>query len=110
MYTQFRDLMIARGQYIAPVPENIIPGSDMAGEIIALGEHVNSQNWKLGDRVCANFTQDHLSGDLTPEAMKTGLGGGIDGVLTEYQTFPAYVGILYVGDRGHSLTRLSSRS
>lgn len=88
---QFRDNMIANGQYIAPTPENIIPCSDMAGEIVAVGQGVKPDQWKIGDRVCANFTQDHVNGDLTPAVQKTALGGSLDGVLTEYQTFPAYV-------------------
>ena len=63
----------------------------MAGEIVALGEDVNPNLWKVGDRVSANFTQDHVDGDLTPEAQVTALGGSLDGGLAEYQTFPAYV-------------------
>ncbi|KAG6917103.1 hypothetical protein DXG01_003923 [Tephrocybe rancida] len=60
----------------------------MAGEIVSIGEGVN--NWKVGDRVCANFSTDHLYGDPTPESLKTSLGGPIHGVLTEFRTFPAY--------------------
>ena len=59
----------------------LVPCSDMAGEVIAVGEDV--KQWKKGDRVCANFTLDHLHGDLTPAAMPTALGGKYDGVLTE---------------------------
>lgn len=65
----------------------------MAGEIVALGEDVNPNLWKVGDRVSANFTQDHIDGDLTPEIQLTALGGQIDGCLTEYRTFPAYVSL-----------------
>lgn len=86
--------MIVNGEYISPTPENIIPCSDMAGEIVSVGERVNTEEWKVGDRVCANFTQDHVGGDLTPATQKTALGGGIDGVLAEYQTFPTYVSYL----------------
>ena len=63
----------------------------MAGEIVELGEDVNPNQWKVGDRVSANFTQDHIDGDLTPEVQLTALGGQIDGCLTEYKSFPAYV-------------------
>ena len=71
----------------------------MAGEIVELGEDVNPNQWKVGDRVSANFTQDHIDGDLTPEVQLTALGGQIDGCLTEYKSFPAYVSsslILYL--------------
>ncbi|KAI0689391.1 NAD-P-binding protein [Cytidiella melzeri] len=86
----FRDLLIAKGHYIAPTPANLIPCSDMAGEIVAIGGGVKPDLWKVGDRVCANFTLDHIDGDLTPKAQATALGGSIDGCLTEYRTFPAH--------------------
>ncbi|KAI0085551.1 NAD-P-binding protein [Irpex rosettiformis] len=86
----FRDLLIVKGNYGLPVPKDVIPTSDMAGEIVALGEDVNPSVWKIGDRVAANFTQDHIDGDLTPEVQMTALGGQIDGCLTEYKNFPAY--------------------
>jgi NADPH:quinone reductase-like Zn-dependent oxidoreductase len=50
---QFRDLMVAQGKYPLGMKENVVPGSDMAGTIVAVGDGV--QNWKQGDRVCANF-------------------------------------------------------
>ncbi|KAJ7207328.1 alcohol dehydrogenase superfamily protein [Mycena haematopus] len=81
---QFRDLMIANGIYPEKLPENLVPGSDMAGEIIAVGAEVNE--WKVGDRVCANFLQAKIHKD-SPTAK--GLGGPVHGVLTEYRTFPA---------------------
>jgi len=60
----------------------------MAGEIIALGGDVS--DWKVGDRVCANFSE-HLYGDTTIAIINTSLGGQAHGVLTQYRTFPAYV-------------------
>lgn len=84
-------MLIVKGQYGLPVPKDVIPTSDMAGEIVELGEDVNPKQWKVGDRVSANFTQDHIDGDLTPEVQLTALGGQIDGCLTEYKSFPAYV-------------------
>ncbi|KAF7369874.1 Alcohol dehydrogenase superfamily protein [Mycena sanguinolenta] len=81
---QFRDLMVAHGTYPETLPENLVPGSDMAGEIIAVGAEVN--DWKVGDRVCANFLQAKIHKD---SPTKNGLGGPIHGVLTEYRSFPA---------------------
>ena len=66
-----------------------MPCSDMAGEIIALGEDV--KGWKVGERVSSNFTVDHVFGDPTKEIISTGLGAPIDGVLTEYKVIPAHV-------------------
>jgi len=62
----------------------------MAGEIVSVGEDVR-ENWKVGDRVCANFCADHIDGDPTPEAQATAHGGAIDGVLTEYKAFRPHV-------------------
>ncbi|KAI0673129.1 NAD-P-binding protein [Trametes maxima] len=85
---QFRDLIVAKGQYPLGQKENPIPGSDLAGEIVAVGPEVSS--WKVGDRVSANFATDHIFGDVTDEIKATGLGAPIDGVLTEYKVLPAH--------------------
>jgi NADPH:quinone reductase-like Zn-dependent oxidoreductase len=62
----------------------------MAGEVIAVGDDV--QEWKAGDRICANFLLDKLHNDSPGE---DGLGGIVHGVLTEYRTFPAAVQHFY---------------
>ncbi|PCH41913.1 NAD(P)-binding protein [Wolfiporia cocos MD-104 SS10] len=85
---QYRDLLIAKDQYPVGIKENVVPGSDFGGEIIALGEDV--AGWKIGDRVCANFALDHVFGDPTAETKKSHLGAPIDGVLTEYKILPAH--------------------
>ena len=61
----------------------------MAGEIVATGPEV--KGWSVGERVSANFTIDHIFGEATQETKATGLGGPIDGVLTEYKVLPARV-------------------
>lgn len=53
--------------------------------------------WKPGDRVVANFTQDHLAGRLTPQTLLTQLGGEIQGLLGEYFIFPK-TGIVRIPD------------
>lgn len=83
---QFRDLMIASGKYPGNLPRNLVPCSDMAGEVIAVGEGV--KEWKAGGRVAASFLQDKLHNDSSGEQ---GLGGSVQGVLTEYRAFPAQV-------------------
>ena len=64
----------------------------MAGEIIAVGE--DGAGWQSGDRVCANFAIDHITGVITNEVRASRLGAAIDGVLTEYIILPAHVRIL----------------
>ena len=66
-----------------------MPCSDGAGEVVAVGPGVTK--WKVGDRVASNFATDHIAGETSPQIQQTALGGSIDGTLTEYQVFPAYV-------------------
>ncbi|KAF9045311.1 alcohol dehydrogenase superfamily protein [Panaeolus papilionaceus] len=86
---QFRDLLIARNAYAYgnATPENLVPLSDAAGEIIQLGDEVTG--WAIGDRVCCNFLLDRIHGPVTPEIAKTALGFTEPGVLTQYRVFPA---------------------
>lgn len=84
---QFRDLLVSKGRY--PQQKwDIVPCSDGAGEIIALGQDV--KGWNVGDRVCPNFALDHIHGDVTKDIKFTGLGGHIDGVLREYINVPVH--------------------
>ncbi|GBE86097.1 hypothetical protein BKA93DRAFT_143104 [Sparassis latifolia] len=86
---QFRDLLLAKGKYPVPaIKENVVPLCDMAGEIIAVGDEV--EEWKVGDRVCANFWVDHIFGEFKSGYLLSALGAPIDGVLTEYKVFPVH--------------------
>ncbi|MBD2336747.1 NAD(P)-dependent alcohol dehydrogenase [Calothrix sp. FACHB-156] len=78
----YRDLLVAEGAYGAGVKYPLVPMSDGAGEVVAIGEGVTRV--KVGDRVAGIFFQDWISGALTKEKMKSDLGGGIDGMLSEY--------------------------
>ncbi|KAF6750544.1 alcohol dehydrogenase superfamily protein [Ephemerocybe angulata] len=85
---QYRDLSIANEFYGPGLNgREIVPGSDMSGEVIAVGQDVT--DWKAGDRVCANFSPAHLDGDPTPATMAAALGAVAPGVLTEYRSFPS---------------------
>lgn len=83
----YRDLIIAQNKYPLYLKDgDIIPVSDGAGEIIEVGEKVQSEGkWKKGDRVMGIFTQKHQRG-ATPddEEIHTALGGGVDGMLAKY--------------------------
>ncbi|KAF9029347.1 alcohol dehydrogenase superfamily protein [Hymenopellis radicata] len=87
---QYRDLMLANATYptVIQIPDNLVPCSDMAGEILAVGDVVTK--WKVGDRVCANFALDHVHGNMSVEIFQTALGGATQGVLTQYRAFPAH--------------------
>ena len=90
-------------RYLSRQKENVVPGSDCAGEIVAVGAAV--KGWKKGDRVCANFSVDHISGDITLDIRNSGLGAPIDGVLTEYKVLPAHVRS-FIGDHFEIFTRV----
>ncbi|HEY9799490.1 MAG TPA: NAD(P)-dependent alcohol dehydrogenase [Leptolyngbyaceae cyanobacterium] len=78
----YRDLLVVEGAYISVKKYPLIPMSDGAGDVVAVGEGVTRV--KVGDRVAGIFFQDWISGTLTREKMKSDLGGGIDGMLAEY--------------------------
>jgi NADPH:quinone reductase-like Zn-dependent oxidoreductase len=77
----YRDLMIARGQYMRPLKEGIIPCSDGAGEVSACGPGVTQ--FKPGDRVMGSFFQEWITGPIHPAYHASALGGSIDGMLAE---------------------------
>lgn len=84
----FRDLIIAQNGYPLHLKqEELIPASDGAGEIVAVGNKVTK--WKQGDRVMGIFTQAHQQGS-TPnkDEVKTALGGSLDGMLAQYVALP----------------------
>jgi NADPH:quinone reductase-like Zn-dependent oxidoreductase len=78
----FRDFAIARGSYRMGVRDDLIPLSDGAGEVIAVGTGV--ARVKVGDRVAGNFFQRWSGGEPSADTHKSALGGGIDGMLAEY--------------------------
>ena len=78
----FRDLSIVRGAYRLPVHDNLIPLSDGAGEVVAVGAGVTRV--KVGDEVAGCFFQRWCAGEPSPDVHASALGGGIDGMLAEY--------------------------
>jgi NADPH:quinone reductase-like Zn-dependent oxidoreductase len=78
----FRDLGIVRGSYRMPVRENIVPLSDGAGEVAAVGDGVTRV--KVGDKVAGCFFQRWVGGEPPPDVQAGALGGGIDGMLADY--------------------------
>jgi NADPH:quinone reductase-like Zn-dependent oxidoreductase len=79
----YRDLIVAQGNYSGQ-QSSLIPMSDGAGDVVAIGEGVT--RLKVGDRVAGIFFQDWLAGAISKDIMNSDLGGGIDGMLAEYVT------------------------
>lgn len=78
-----RDLMMARGLYNPRQKLPLVPCSDGAGEVVAVGPGV--QSVQVGDRVAGCFIQGYLSPPVPRDAshLKATLGGPIDGMLAE---------------------------
>src|SRR5688572_4834942 len=79
-----RDIYMLRGQYPGPIKPNVVPLSDGAGDVIAVGTKV--QRFKKGDRVAATFFQEWIEGRPSAAALGSALGGPIDGMLSQYVT------------------------
>jgi NADPH:quinone reductase-like Zn-dependent oxidoreductase len=77
----YRDLMVARGDYLVTVDDPVVPCSDGAGEVLAVGHGVT--RLQVGDRVAASFFPHWLDGAATPARVRHSLGGDIDGMLAE---------------------------
>ncbi len=80
----YRDLMIVLGQYGpgGEMPHGLIPLSDGAGEVIAVGEGVSRV--AVGDRVAGTFFQTWLDGHILNVYQKSALGGAAGGMMSEY--------------------------
>ena len=78
----FRDLMMVKGLYNPKLKLPLIPCSDGAGEVAAVGEGVRA--WKSGDRVCGIFMQNWIECAAAPAKVRSALGGDVDGMLAEY--------------------------
>ena len=82
-----RDLMIMNGRYMGPKPENLIPLSDGAGEVLAVGAEVT--NVAPGDRVVACHFTGWVNGPWNPAYFSPDLGNTADGLLAEQVAIPA---------------------
>ena len=77
----YRDLMVASGDYLGTVDDPVIPCSDGAGEVLAVGPGVTRV--QVGDRVAGSFFPHWTDGAPTPAKIQHGLGGNVDGMLAE---------------------------
>jgi NADPH:quinone reductase-like Zn-dependent oxidoreductase len=78
----YRDLLLVKGLYNPKLPLPLVPFSDGAGDIVAVGAGVTRV--KVGDRVAGIFMQSWLAGELNAAAARSALGGERGGMLAEY--------------------------
>lgn len=67
----YRDFAMSAAFYPVSRPPNRVLGSDMAGEVMEVGEGVRTEEFKKGDRVTANFSQSHIFGIHTGQSQSS---------------------------------------
>ncbi len=78
----FRDLIILAGGYQQLCKPDLVPCSDGAGEVVAVGEGV--QRVCVGDHVALTFHPHWIAGERPLGRAILGRGGSVDGTLSEY--------------------------
>jgi len=82
----YRDLLTVEGRYDPKLRLPLVPLSDAAGEIDAVGPEVDGL--RVGDRVATLLNQRWDAGEPTREKVRPSLGGPLDGVLAEKVVLP----------------------
>jgi NADPH:quinone reductase-like Zn-dependent oxidoreductase len=67
---------------------DFVPGSDGAGEVVAVGSGVT--DFVIGDRVTPCFFQDYIAGRPVLKKLMSALGGDREGVFRQHGIFPAH--------------------
>ena len=80
----YRDLLVAGGQYGPGLPSPLVPISDGVGEIIESNTELDE--FKIGQRVALSFFPDWQDGPITAQKTKKSLGGTTQGLLAEFVT------------------------
>lgn len=80
----YRDLMVAKGEYNPRYPLPLILGSDAVAQVVLLGPENETSGLSLGDRVCPLLVQGWFEGPPDRGATQRTLGGPLPGVFAEY--------------------------
>ena len=91
----FRDLNVLKGSYRVKPRGDVIPLSDGAGDVVAIGARVSRV--KMGDRVAGAFFQKWIGGRIMPEHLRSDLGGSLDGMLSEKELTDLVAYLRFVG-------------
>ena len=84
----YRDLLTVKGGYGARQKFPLVPLSDGAGVVEAVGDGVVGV--APGERVIGSFFESWSAGEPSEAKMRAALGGAVDGTLSEYRIFPAH--------------------
>lgn len=80
----YRDLLVAKGEYNPRYPLPLILGSDACAEVVGFGADGEHSGLSLGDRVCPVMVQGWFDGPPPRTATRFTLGGPLPGVFAEY--------------------------
>src|SRR2546428_8699459 len=78
----YRDLMVLKGGGRGPTKLGVVPLSDGAGEVTAIGNKVTRV--KIGDRIAGCFHPRWFGGPIKPDYLTDRLSGNLDGMLAQY--------------------------
>src|SRR5258708_3118634 len=77
----YRDLMVLKGGGRGPTKLGVVPLSDGAREVAAIGDGVTRV--KVGDRIAGCFHPRWFGGPVKPDYLTDRLGAHLDGMLAE---------------------------
>jgi NADPH:quinone reductase-like Zn-dependent oxidoreductase len=83
----YRDLMVLKGAGRGPTTLGVVPLSDGAGEVAAIGGGVTRV--QVGDRIAGCFHPRWFGGPIKPDYLTDRLGANLDGMLAEYAVLSA---------------------
>ena len=78
----YRDLMVLKGGGRGPTKTGVVPLSDAAGEVAAVGDGVTRV--KPADRVIGTFHPRWFGGPLSEDYLTDRLGANLNGMLAQY--------------------------
>src|ERR1700746_620324 len=78
----YRDLMVLKGGGRGPTKLGVVPLSDGAGAVAAVGDAVTRV--KVGDRIAGTSHPRWFGGPLSADYLTDRLGANLDGMLAEY--------------------------
>jgi len=84
----YRDLIALAAPRPGNLPPPLVPCSDGAGEIVAIGTGVT--RWKVGDRVAGIFFRDWIDGPFDLKYHGAAGGGSVHGWLRESVAWPEH--------------------
>ncbi|KAI3318814.1 putative alcohol dehydrogenase [Xylariaceae sp. AK1471] len=102
----YRDLLISQGQFPFGQNDNIIPGSDGAGTVLAVGPRVT--RFKPGDKAITLLLPSWIGGAVSVQNSSRGLGASVDGTFRRVGAFDEQ-GLVHMPE-GLSFTEASTLS